>query len=80
MDLDRDPTKSRPEGAGSGFVWDENGHIVTNFHVIQGGDVRVVLENQKTVPAVVVGVDPGRFISFFFGGGSSYFIILLFHS
>ena len=25
-------------GAGSGFVWDNKGHIVTNFHVIQNGD------------------------------------------
>lgn len=25
-----------PQGAGSGFVWDERGHVVTNFHVIEG--------------------------------------------
>ena len=25
-----------PAGTGSGFVWDERGHIVTNFHVIAG--------------------------------------------
>src|SRR5262249_41221576 len=27
-----------PAGAGSGFVWDKKGHIVTNFHVIQNAD------------------------------------------
>ncbi|OUR98899.1 hypothetical protein A9Q84_05660 [Halobacteriovorax marinus] len=27
-----------PVGAGTGFVWDKNGHIITNFHVIEGGD------------------------------------------
>ncbi len=25
-----------PQGSGSGFVWDRQGHVVTNFHVIQG--------------------------------------------
>ena len=25
-----------PQGTGSGFIWDERGHVVTNFHVIQG--------------------------------------------
>ena len=27
-----------PSGTGSGFVWDKEGHIITNFHVIQGAD------------------------------------------
>ena len=31
-----------PQGAGSGYVWDDKGHIVTNFHVVQGGDSFVV--------------------------------------
>ena len=26
-----------PQGTGSGFVWDDAGHVVTNFHVIEGG-------------------------------------------
>ncbi|HEY6513840.1 MAG TPA: S1C family serine protease, partial [Burkholderiaceae bacterium] len=26
-----------PRGTGSGFIWDDAGHVVTNFHVIQGG-------------------------------------------
>ena len=28
-----------PRGTGSGFVWDKKGHVVTNYHVIQGADV-----------------------------------------
>jgi S1-C subfamily serine protease len=33
-----------PRGTGTGFIWDEEGHIVTNFHVIDGASVvRVVL-------------------------------------
>ena len=33
-----------PRGAGSGFVWDDQGHIVTNFHVIyQANKIEVIL-------------------------------------
>ena len=32
-----------PEGTGSGFVWDRDGHIVTNFHVIRGASAAVIL-------------------------------------
>lgn len=32
-----------PQGSGSGFVWDKEGHIVTNYHVIRGAsDLRLV--------------------------------------
>ncbi|MFS7970578.1 putative peptidase S1, PA clan [Helianthus anomalus] len=32
-----------PQGSGSGFVWDKNGHVVTNYHVIRGAsDLRLV--------------------------------------
>src|SRR5262249_25061443 len=34
-----------PAGAGSGFVWDKKGHIVTNFHVIQNADAAQVQIN-----------------------------------
>jgi S1-C subfamily serine protease len=45
-----------PKGTGSGFVWDENGHIVTNFHVISGADkATVTLSDQSTWPARLVG-------------------------
>ncbi len=45
-----------PQGTGSGFVWDEKGHVVTNFHVIRDADRAVVgLSNGKTYDAVLVG-------------------------
>lgn len=32
-----------PQGSGSGFVWDKEGHIVTNYHVIRGAsDLKLV--------------------------------------
>lgn len=46
-----------PTGAGSGFVWDKNGHIITNFHVVYKADkIEVVFANRKSYDAVVVGV------------------------
>jgi len=48
-----------PQGSGSGFIWNRKGHIVTNFHVIYGADsIQVVLDDQSTHDARVVGVDP----------------------
>ena len=48
-----------PQGEGSGFVWDEQGHIVTNAHVVEGADeVQITLHDGLTMPARVVGVDP----------------------
>jgi S1-C subfamily serine protease len=50
-----------PRGTGTGFVWDDNGHIVTNFHVIQGGSgARVTLSDQSTWKASLVGAFPDR--------------------
>ena len=50
-----------PRGTGTGFVWDERGHIVTNFHVIQGGSgARVTLADQSSYPAKLVGAFPDR--------------------
>ena len=47
------------EGAGSGFVIDREGHILTNYHVIQGVEfIEVNFGEQVVVPAVVVGADP----------------------
>ncbi|MCB9543166.1 MAG: trypsin-like peptidase domain-containing protein [Myxococcales bacterium] len=52
-------TSAIPRGTGSGFVWDERGHIVTNYHVIAEADaLRVTLEDQSTWPARVVGLAP----------------------
>ena len=50
-----------PKGTGSGFVWDERGHIVTNFHVIQGASAaRVTLNDQSEWKASLVGAFPDR--------------------
>lgn len=48
-----------PQGSGSGFIWDDRGHIVTNFHVIyQADSIQVILDDQSTHQASVIGVDP----------------------
>jgi S1-C subfamily serine protease len=53
-----------PRGSGSGFVWDDAGHVVTNFHVIQEGDKFMVsLPDQRQVEAKLVGRDPTKDIA-----------------
>lgn len=48
-----------PAGTGSGFVWDVQGHIVTNFHVIQNANAAsVMLHDGKLVSASLVGASP----------------------
>lgn len=50
-----------PRGSGSGFVWDRNGHIITNYHVIQGADrATVTLADRSTWEAVPIGVAPEK--------------------
>jgi len=50
-----------PRGTGTGFVWDNAGHIVTNFHVIQDATgAKVTLADQTTFDAKVVGFFPDR--------------------
>jgi S1-C subfamily serine protease len=45
-----------PEGTGSGFIWDDKGHVVTNNHVVQGADAaRVTLYDHTTYGARLVG-------------------------
>jgi 2-alkenal reductase len=51
--------RGRPRGAGSGFVWDAAGHVVTNFHVIRNArTVRVRLDTGESMVAEVVGAAP----------------------
>jgi 2-alkenal reductase len=46
-------------GAGSGFVWDAYGHVVTNYHVVEdASSVQVQLDSGKPIPAKVVGIAP----------------------
>ncbi len=44
------------EGTGSGFIWDDQGHIITNFHVIQGADAaQITLANHSSWKGKLVG-------------------------
>ena len=52
-----------PKGVGSGFVWDDSGHIITNFHVINKVDSAIVTitdkdNNKNEYKAKLTGVDP----------------------
>ncbi len=50
-----------PRGSGTGFVWDKDGHIITNYHVIQGADrAQVTLADQTTWDAKLVGYEAGK--------------------
>ena len=50
-----------PRGTGTGFIWDDRGNVVTNFHVIQAGQTaRVTLADQTTWKAALVGAFPDR--------------------
>jgi S1-C subfamily serine protease len=49
------------EGSGSGFVYDREGHIVTNYHVIEGADeLLVTLADGQVYDAVLIGEDPAN--------------------
>ncbi len=53
-----------PKGSGSGFIWDKKGHIVTNYHVIDGASIaNVKLHNGKSYRASLVGAYPRRDIA-----------------
>jgi S1-C subfamily serine protease len=48
-----------PQGTGSGFIWDEQGHIVTNFHVLQAASsATVTLSDHNAYSAALVGASP----------------------
>ncbi|MCL4837694.1 MAG: trypsin-like peptidase domain-containing protein [Thermoanaerobaculia bacterium] len=50
-----------PLGAGSGFVWDRQGHVVTNFHVVDGAEaVEVALADHTHWRARLVGIAPEK--------------------
>jgi S1-C subfamily serine protease len=47
------------EGSGSGFVYDKDGYIITNNHVVEDAqEIEVTLADGTTLPARVVGADP----------------------
>ena len=50
-----------PQGTGSGFVWDKEGRIVTNFHVISDANrIQVTMADQTVHKAVLVGAAPDK--------------------
>lgn len=50
-----------PEGTGTGFVWDDKGHIVTNYHVIRNAHAaRVALADKTSWQARLVGYEPDK--------------------
>ncbi|MBN1922818.1 MAG: trypsin-like peptidase domain-containing protein [Anaerolineae bacterium] len=59
LPFSEDSTLPYEQGAGSGFVWDSQGHIVTNYHVIENA-TRIVVRfaDDTTAEATLVGSDP----------------------
>ncbi|MGE3406709.1 MAG: S1C family serine protease [Pirellulales bacterium] len=50
-----------PQGTGSGFIWDPQGHVVTNYHVVRNSDsFQVTLADGSTHKARVVGVESDK--------------------
>ncbi len=50
---------SVPKGSGSGFIWDEFGHVVTNLHVVQGAsEATIKLADGRSFKAKLVGASP----------------------
>jgi 2-alkenal reductase len=55
---DQQPQQQFQSALGSGFVWDQQGHIVTNNHVVNGATkIEVTFSDGTTVPATLVGAD-----------------------
>ena len=50
-------------GTGSGVIWDKEGHIITNYHVVHGAHHLMVSFGKKTVPAKLVGAEPRKDIA-----------------
>jgi S1-C subfamily serine protease len=53
-----------PRGAGSGFIWDAAGHVITNYHVIENAsEASVKLADGRSYQALLVGVSPAHDIA-----------------
>ncbi|WP_420823819.1 S1C family serine protease [Tsuneonella suprasediminis] len=64
---------SVPRGSGSGLVWDEAGHIVTNFHVIEGAsEAQIQLADGRQFSATLVGVSPQHDLAVLKIGGAGF--------
>lgn len=60
LDIDVD---NLPKGVGTGFLWDDEGHIITNFHVINKVNNAVIKINNETYKAKLTGIDPDNDIA-----------------
>ncbi|MBL8497491.1 PDZ domain-containing protein [Nitrosomonas sp. JL21] len=55
---------SVPSGNGSGFIWDDQGHVITNFHVIKGASEAIIrLTDGRDYKASLVGASPAHDIA-----------------
>lgn len=55
-----------PQGSGTGFIWNREGYIVTNYHVVQQADrVEVTLQDGSTYEAIAVGFEPDKDLAVF---------------
>jgi S1-C subfamily serine protease len=64
---------SVPRGSGSGLIWDEAGHIVTNYHVIEGASgAQIQLADGREFSASLVGVSPQHDLAVLKIGGSGF--------
>lgn len=53
-----------PAGSGSGFIWDTDGHVVTNFHVVKDAQsLSVTLYDHRSLDAEIVGVESRKDIA-----------------
>ena len=64
MDLWTRNVFSVPRGTGSGFIWDDAGHVVTNYHVIENASEAIVkLADGRSFKAALVGASPAHDIA-----------------
>ncbi len=53
-----------PRGTGSGFIWDDAGHVITNYHVIENAsEATVKLADGRSFKAALVGASPAHDIA-----------------
>lgn len=64
---------SVPRGSGSGLVWDTAGHVVTNYHVIEGAsEAQIQLADGREFNATLVGVSPQHDLAVLKIGGAGF--------
>ena len=62
-----------PRGSGSGFVWDGNGHVITNWHVLEGASgAQVQLADGREFDARLVGASPAHDLAVLRIGGAQF--------